>query len=115
MLELEWRGWRLLFTGDAEIASWKLFHAQGLLRPVHVVEVSHHGSHNGTYEELIDELLPATAPDGRERHARVSSTHDGDWESVPNDETLRTYASRCQLHDTRDVERGAAVEIVLPG
>jgi beta-lactamase superfamily II metal-dependent hydrolase len=114
VLELEWRGWRLLFPGDAELASWRLMREQQALRPVHFVKVAHHGSHNGTFEEHFDDLMPAESPDGRPRHA-VVSTHDGDWDSVPDLDTLATYAARCTVHDTRTVERGAAVEIVFPG
>lgn len=115
VLELEWRGWRLLFAGDAEIGSWRMMHEQHLIKPVHFVKVSHHGSHNGTYDELFDELMPAESPDGRERHALVS-THDGDWDSVPDTEgTLSLYASRCTLHDTRPLAHGAALEIRFPG
>ena len=114
VLELEWRGWRLLFAGDAEVKSWKRMHEQGDLRPVHFVKVSHHGSHNGTYEELFDELMPPVAPDGRPRHALVC-THVGDWDSVPDDDTLAVYAGRARLHDTRDVALGTAVEITFAG
>ena len=114
VLELEWRGWRLLFAGDAERDSWKKMHERGL-RPAHFVKISHHGSHNGTYGELFDELMPTLSPDGRPRHALVS-THDGDWDSVPDaDGTLSLYSSRCTLHDTRTVARGASLEIRFPG
>lgn len=115
VLELEWRGWRLLFAGDAELGSWRLMHGQNLIKPVHFVKISHHGSHNGTYGELFDELMPAESPDGRERHALVS-THDGDWESVPDTEgTLSLYSSRCTLHDTRPLAHGTFLEIRFPG
>lgn len=115
VLELEWRGWRLLFTGDAELGSWKKMHEQHLIKPAHFVKVSHHGSHNGTFDKLFDELMPTTSPDGRDRHALVS-THDGDWDSVPDaDETLPLYSSRCTLHDTRTVARGKSLEIRFPG
>lgn len=114
VLELEWRGWRLLFPGDAELTSWKRMHREGLLRPVHFVKVSHHGSHNGTEDELLDEVLPPEPPDDRDRHALVS-THDGDWATVPDADTLALYAARCRLHDTRSVPRGSAVELVFPG
>jgi hypothetical protein len=114
VIELEWRGWRLLFAGDAELDSWERMHERGL-RPVHFLKVSHHGSHNGTYDELFDQLLPAQSPDGRDRHALVS-THDGDWDSVPDtDGTLSLYSSRCTLHDTRTVAHGASLEIRFPG
>jgi hypothetical protein len=115
VIELEWRGWRLLFPGDAEIGSWKTMHDRGVLRPVHFVKVAHHGSHNGTYDEQFDELLPELSDDGRERHALVS-THDGDWDSVPDtDGTLSLYSSRCTLHDTRGIDAGASLEITFPG
>jgi hypothetical protein len=90
-------------------------HQQNLIKPVHFVKVSHHGSHNGTYDELFDELMPPESPDGRERHALVS-THDGDWDSVPDtDRTLSLYSSRCTLHDTRPLAHGASLEIRFPG
>ncbi len=114
VLEIEWRGWRLLFPGDAELRSWERMHQQGVLRPVHFVKVSHHGSHNGTDDDRFDALMPPESPDGRERHA-VVSTHDGDWDSVPDPPTLATYRGRCTLHDTRDVPRGEAVELRFPG
>lgn len=114
VLEIEWRGWRLLFPGDAELRSWRTMSELGFLRPVHVVKVSHHGSHNGTLEELFDDVLPRVSHDRRERHALVS-TCTGSWDSVPDDDTLGFYRARCVLHDTRDVARGSAVEIVLPG
>ena len=115
VIELDWRGWRLLFAGDAEIGSWKKMHEQDLLKPVHFVKVSHHGSHNGTYDELFDQLMPEQSLDGRDRHALVS-THDGDWDSVPDtDGTLSLYSSRCTLHDTRTVAHGASLEIRFPG
>jgi hypothetical protein len=115
VLELEWRGWRLLFAGDAELKSWQQMHANGL-RPVHFVKISHHGSHNGTFDELFDELMPEQSPDGRDRHALVS-THDGDWDSVPDEiGTLSLYKQpRCVLHDTRTVARGESLEIRFPG
>ena len=115
VVELRWRGCHLLFAGDAELGSWKKMHEQNLLGPVHFIKISHHGSHNGTYDELFDELMPVQSPDGRDRHALVS-THDGDWDSVPDtDGTLSLYSSRCTLHDTRTVALGGSLEIRFPG
>jgi hypothetical protein len=114
VVEVEWRGWRLLFAGDAEIPSWTRMFEQNELGPVHFVKIAHHGSHNGTYQDLFDRLMPPVSPDGRARHA-VVSTHDGDWDSVPDPPTLAFYSSRCELHDTRTVDRGQAVEITFPG
>jgi beta-lactamase superfamily II metal-dependent hydrolase len=114
VVQIEWRGWRLLFSGDAELRSWRTMNGFGLLQPVDVIKVSHHGSHNGTLEEIFDTLLPPIGPDARERYALVS-TADGSFDSVPELDTLKYYADRCELVDTRDVGRGEAQEIVLTG
>ncbi|MFC1825482.1 hypothetical protein ACFL9T_22445 [Thermodesulfobacteriota bacterium] len=42
---LRWRGWRLLFTGDAEVSSWQTMHDSGLLHQADFMKVGHHGSH----------------------------------------------------------------------
>lgn len=114
VLEIEWRGWRLLFGGDAEERSWQTILDRTELRPVHLVKISHHGSHNGTVPELLDTVLPLASPDERPRYA-VVSTHEGDWDSVPDQATLEMYSGRAELHDTRTAAPGTAVEIRLPG
>ena len=59
--------------------------------------------------------MPLQSPDLRNRHA-LESTHDGDWDSVPDTEgTLSLYSSRCTLHDTRTVPHGASLEIRFSG
>ena len=69
-LRLQWRGWKLLFPGDAELASWKMMKAQGVLEPVHFLKVSHHGSHNGTPDgDVLEAFLPLKAPDKKARRA----------------------------------------------
>lgn len=113
VLQVDWRGWKLLFTGDAEERSWQTMADQGLLEPVHVVKVSHHGSVNGTERGVFDAVLPPDSADGRGRFAIVS-THDDDWDSVPDTDTLDFYSARCTLLDTRSVGRGEAVEVRLP-
>lgn len=96
VLYLEWRGWRLLFPGDAERKSWEIMDRHGLLKPVHFLKVSHHGSANGTPPPpLLDKLLPPTPPDDRPRRA-VVSTYPGVYSGVPDELTLAEIASRCQ-------------------
>lgn len=114
VIELEWRGWRLLLAGDAEERSWEIMQRQGLLRPAHVLKVSHHGSHNGSPPAGLDIVLPATAPDERPRHAIVS-TAVGAYTGVPDEASLALIATRAELHDTRTKPPGEAVEIVLTG
>ena len=106
MLAVEWQGWRLIFPGDAEQASWWQMHEQQLLEPIHVLKVAHHGSWNGTPpDEVLDTLLPAGgAADGRPRHALVS-THRGGYDSVPDQPTLDRIADRATLLTTLDDER----------
>ncbi len=114
VLQIEWRGWRLLFSGDAELRSWRTMNGLGLLQPVDLIKVSHHGSHNGTLEEIFDAILPPRGLGERKPYALVS-TADGSFDSVPEDATLEYYKARCQLVDTRHVGRGEAQQIVLAG
>jgi beta-lactamase superfamily II metal-dependent hydrolase len=100
---LEWRGWRLLFTADAEERSWKEMHRQGVLKPVHLLKVSHHGSHNGTPDtDLLDIVLPPQPHDGKPRYALVS-TYEDVYGGVPDDvSTLALIKGRCnRVYDTR--------------
>jgi beta-lactamase superfamily II metal-dependent hydrolase len=97
VLCLQWRGWRLLFPGDAEQKSWKTMGDRGVLRPVHFLKVSHHGSWNGTPPPgLLDKILPAASPDARPRRAVVSTRRDT-YNNVPDRETLAELARRCEL------------------
>jgi beta-lactamase superfamily II metal-dependent hydrolase len=97
VFRLEWRGWKLLFPGDAEERAWQ---EMGKLDPsplkaVHFLKVGHHGSHNGTPTgDLLERILPLQAPDARPRSALVS-THDGTYSGVPHAETLAEIAERC--------------------
>ena len=109
---IEWRGWRLLFSGDAELRSWRTMERQGQLRPVHFVKVGHHASHNGTPEEkVLERILPITRPDSRRRTALVS-TCAGTYNGVPDNDTLARLERRVDaLVQTTDVPIGSAVEI----
>jgi beta-lactamase superfamily II metal-dependent hydrolase len=105
---LEWRGWRLLFTADAEERSWKEMNKQGVLKPVHFFKVSHHGSHNGTPDtDLLDIVLPPQSHDGKPRYALVS-TYEDVYGGVPDDtSTLSAIEDRCEkLYDTREDTSG---------
>jgi beta-lactamase superfamily II metal-dependent hydrolase len=114
VLEITWRGWKLLFGGDAEERSWEMMRDKGVLEAVHFVKVSHHGSHNGTVDAVLDVIFPEV-DDGRPRRA-VVSTHNDDWDSVPDGDTLALYRSHgCELFDTRDQGPGSAVEISFDG
>ena len=62
VFSLEWRGWKLLFPGDAEQESWRMMDEQGVLEPVHLLKIAHHGSWNRTPQgEILDKILPPHA------------------------------------------------------
>jgi hypothetical protein len=90
---LAWRGWRLLFTGDAEQRSWAAMDKQGQLKAVHFLKIAHHLSPTGTpAEELLAKIFPTAPPDPSMRSAAVSTAR-GVYPSVP-DEVSRKRLSR---------------------
>lgn len=100
---LEWRGWRLLFPGDAEHRSWKEMNKRGLLKPVHFLKVGHHGSANGTPPpELLEKILPQSPPDDRPRFAAVS-TCAGSYQGVPDPGTIERLSERCTVRSVEDL------------
>lgn len=109
---LEWRGWKLLFPGDAEERSWREMDKRGLLQTVHFFKVGHHGSHNGTPDEdLLEKLLPLDPPDDRPRFAAVS-TFPGSYNNVPDDDgTLARLEARCELRSTLSVADGEWIDL----
>jgi beta-lactamase superfamily II metal-dependent hydrolase len=112
VFSIEWRGWRLLFSGDAELRSWKTMGRLGQLRPVHFVKVGHHASHNGTPDEdLLERILPLRRPDSRRRTALVSTCEDT-YNGVPDHDTLARLERRVDaLVQTTQVPVGSAIEI----
>lgn len=97
---LEWRGRRLLFPGDAEVSSWRMMRDRGVLAPVDVLKVSHHGSHNGTPEpEILDAFFPAGAAS---RRLAIISTWDDTYSGIPHDPTNDRLRARGRLKSTLD-------------
>ena len=112
---LEWRGWRLLFPGDAEQLSWLTMDRRGMLQPAHLLKVGHHGSFNGTpLEAQFDKILPKKRPDRRKRSA-VVSTYPNTYGGVPDDETLRMIEERCQLRSVEGLPDGGYLEVEFAG
>ena len=112
---LEWRGWRLLFLGDAELRSWKEMEKRDLLGPVHFMKISHHGSLNGTPPvEILEKVLPIASPDGRSRYSAVSTFLDT-YNGVPDSDTLTEIGRRCELRDARSEPDGRFIDIQIPG
>lgn len=99
---LSWRGWRLLFAGDAEKKSWARMQKEGVLKPVHFLKVSHHGSHNGTPEDtILEQFLPTKPHDLRGRSAAIS-TWTETYGGIPHTETNDRLKSRAALQTTLD-------------
>jgi beta-lactamase superfamily II metal-dependent hydrolase len=114
---LEWRGWKLLFSGDAEQKSWQMMMDQGVLQPVHFLKVGHHGSWNGTPPlDLLERILPAQRPDNRPRRAAVS-TCLGVYEGVPDTDTLTELGHRCDqvVRVDEAAPLGGFVDILFDG
>lgn len=104
---LEWRGWRLLFTGDAEHRSWKEMNKRIQFQPVHFLKVSHHGSHNGTpSHDLLDQVLPS---DGARRYSVVSA-YPGTYNNVPDEDTLADLESRSRLYSLTHLKDGGYID-----
>jgi beta-lactamase superfamily II metal-dependent hydrolase len=114
VFSIEWRGWRLLFSGDAELRSWKTMERRKQLRPVHFVKVGHHASHNGTPDEaVLEQILPIRPSDSRHRVALVS-TCENTYNGVPDHDTLARLERRVdKLFLTTDTPVGSAVEITF--
>lgn len=112
---LEWRGLRFLFTGDAEKRSWKTMAGKGVLKPVHFMKVSHHGSHNGTPKtELLEKVLPVNNPDGKRRCVLVSTWEDV-YNNVPDKDALKRLEKRCdkvcEVHES--APSGGYIDIIF--
>jgi beta-lactamase superfamily II metal-dependent hydrolase len=115
VFDLDWRGWRLLFAGDAEIRSWRTMAREGALKPVHFLKVSHHGSHNGTpTDEIFDAILPPVPPDDRPRSA-VISTWEKTYPGIPHQPTNTRLAERATVRTTLDDRDGLFYELDFPG
>ena len=111
---IEWKGWRLLFTGDAEKRSWRQMDKLGLVGPVHFLKVSHHGSHTGMPPtEILDKLLPKPPAAAGKRKAGMS-TYPGNYDGVPNDDTLKELRKRTTIVSTLDQPTELYKEIRFP-
>ena len=98
VFSLEWRGWRLLFAGDAERRSWDEMNKHDLFAPVHFLKVSHHGSCTGMPEpEILERVLPEKPPDRKSRRAVVSA-YPGTYKGVPDKTLVKSeLGPRCDV------------------
>ena len=97
---IEWRGWKLLFSGDAELRGWATMAKNNALSPVHFLKVSHHGSHNGTPpDDILDLILPPVATGDRGRVA-LASSYPGTYGGIPHEPTDNRLSARAILAKT---------------
>ncbi|MBP6867339.1 MBL fold metallo-hydrolase [Candidatus Shapirobacteria bacterium] len=79
-------GWSVLLTGDIDIETeQRLVWRQILDQKIEVLKVSHHGSENGTSEELLEAIKPTTA---------VISVGGGNRFGHPREEVLERLSKR---------------------
>lgn len=124
---LEWRGWKLLFTADAEERSWKEMKKHDVLEEVHFMKVSHHGGESGMPPvDVLEKIWPVkskvsedgkppvdvleniwpvkskVSSDGKPRYA-VVSTRKGTYPNNPTEATLEELRERCvELYSTEE-------------
>ncbi len=121
---LNWRGWRLLFPGDAEERSWKEMDKHGMLKPVDFFKISHHGSITGIPpEKQLDKILKKEDP--ASRYAVLSAYPDLDkqkkgeqawtYTDVPRQEVLDEIALRAGLRQTIEVPGGGYIDYTFEG
>ena len=59
MTRLNWRDFRMIVAGDAQLENWHFFDRERLMvEKCQVLRTAHHGSSNGTQWERIDRLSP---------------------------------------------------------
>lgn len=108
VLLLEWKGTRLIFTGDAETESWNLIWKNAkskINKPIDFLKVSHHGSINGTPFDLrnasnpINLILEAILPETNAKTATaiVSTKEDvikAELNPVPHPDLMKELSKR---------------------
>lgn len=108
---LKWKGWKLLFPGDAEERSWKEMNKGNVISPVDFLKISHHGSSNGTPDS---EILKVIFPDpGKKKVKRFAalSTYLHTYDGIPDDATKdELKLLGCKILSTLEIGDGKALE-----
>jgi beta-lactamase superfamily II metal-dependent hydrolase len=114
VLLLEWNGWRLLFTGDAEKRSWRTMDSRvpQHMKPVHFLKISHHGSHTGMPPfEILEKVLPLPAAGESPKARAAVSTFPKTYRGVPDEGTFTELRRRARVFSTRDEPAQPSVEL----
>jgi len=84
----------LLFPGDAQWGTWQAVlgndEARRLLQKVTFYKVGHHGSHNATPPEFVEEVIPG----GAATPAMVSTRPVSNWPEIPREPLLDALTER---------------------
>ena len=111
---LKWRGWVLLFPGDAQTKSWQMMHEAGVLEPVDFLKVGHHGSHNATpaQEDILSQILPQVG--GAHLPWGVIPVGPNSFDH-PHESTLERLEERCEFDRTDEWPEGDYLDYLFPG
>lgn len=90
----------LLFPGDAQWGTWNVVLQESklrrLLKRTTVLKISHHGSHNGTPKELIEDVIGAGVT------AFVSTAPVKQWPNVPRPPLIAALGEKTTLARSDD-------------
>jgi beta-lactamase superfamily II metal-dependent hydrolase len=106
----------LLFPGDAQWGTWRLALANhaDLLKSVTFYKVGHHGSHNATPRDFVDQYLGAS---GQPVQLMISVNPTDNWPSVPKQELLDAFQQKkgCKVARSDKPAEAAAAGFTLIG
>lgn len=94
-----------LLTGDAEAPVEAALIGRGVLQPVDVLKVGHHGSHSSTTPALLEAIRPSLA---------IISSGEGNEYGHPAPETLDALAAHGPIQ-VRRTDREGDIEVVSDG
>jgi len=115
-LLIEVAGKRLLLPGDAELESWEQIrkHCKAdLAKPVDFLKVAHHGSHNGTPTDALDDLLPVARAKKAKILVSTKKNVYGTKNPVPDESLMTDLKRRCTELVTTDGAVGTYVDLSL--
>ncbi len=119
VLRLTVAGKTLLFPGDAEQESWAMMKSKGLLAPVDLLKIAHHGSVNGMPFEGDSSIVDALLKPGKKTIAVVSTCRNVYGSTaeteIPNARLMKLLEKRCKrVVDTEnDASPGDYVDVDL--
>ena len=83
------------------------------MKPVDFLKVSHHGSHNGTPQSLLDSLLPVARKSKAQVLVSTKKNVYGTQNPVPDTSLLKELERRCRKLVTTDGRTGTSVELEI--